>query len=250
MTECLGRVEFHPIASQHANRFSPSAFLPTVSLPTAIPFVALTNEPTSTPQAAADAQARGGDKHRRILDAAIDVIAEHGFFNARINEIAHRAGVADGTVYLYFKNKDHILRDAIASGFAQFFAQIREGLDHATTCRERLEIIARLHLEALSERRNLAILMQTELRQSANFVEGFSHQHIIDYLNMVRGVVRQGIEAGELRSEISDRIVAHCLFGAVDEIVSSWVFGRRAFEPAAVAREIVDVIFNGIRAGE
>ncbi len=188
----------------------------------------------------------GGDKYNRILDAAIDVIAENGFFNARINEIAHRAGVADGTVYLYFKNKDHILRAAIDSGFQHFFAQIRDGLDRATTCRERLEIIAQLHLEALSQRRNLAILMQTEVRQSANFVEGFSHQHIIDYLNLVRGVVKQGQQAGELRVGLSDRLVAHCLFGAVDEIVSSWVFGGRTFDPASTAKQIVDILFSGI----
>lgn len=203
---------------------------------------------TTLPQDQPDSHSArsGGDKYRRILDAAIDVIAENGFFNARINEIAHRAGVADGTVYLYFKNKDHILRAAIDSGFQQFFAQIRDGLDRAGSCRERLEIIARLHLEALSQRRALAVLMQTEVRQSANFVEGFSHQHIIDYLNLVRGVVRQGHESGELRPGLSDRVVAHCLFGAVDEIVSSWVFGGRTFDPATTAAQIVDILFNGI----
>lgn len=188
----------------------------------------------------------GGDKYRRILDAAIDVIAENGFFNARINEIAQRAGVADGTVYLYFKNKEHILRAAIDSGFQHFFEQIRDGIDRTSTCRDRLELIARLHMEALSQRRNLAILMQTEVRQSANFVEGFSHQHIIDYLNLVRGVIKQGQESGELRTGLSDRVVAHCLFGAVDEIVSSWVFGGRSFDPAATAAQIVDILFRGI----
>ena len=206
-----------------------------------------TDHSHATSSAPLDAQGRSsGDKYRRILDASIDVIAENGYFNARINEIASRAGVADGTVYLYFKNKDHILRAAIDSGFQQFFARIREGLDHADTCRARLELIARLHLEALSQRRNLAILMQTEVRQSANFVEGFSHQHIVDYLNLVRGVVKQGQESGELRPGLSDRIVAHCMFGALDEIVSSWVFGGRTFEPASTAAQIVDILFNGI----
>lgn len=200
-----------------------------------------------TPDANAQQPRNSGEKYRRILDAAIDVIAENGFFNARINEIAQRAGVADGTVYLYFKNKDHILREAIDDGFHHFFARVREGLDATTTCRDRLEVMARIHLETLFQRRNVAILMQTEVRQSAKFVAGFSQQHIFDYLNLVRGVVKQGQLSGELRGDISDRIVAHCLFGALDEVVNSWVFAGRMYEPVPTAAQIVDILFNGIQ---
>jgi TetR/AcrR family transcriptional regulator, fatty acid metabolism regulator protein len=205
---------------------------------------------TSSSSARTDAQdsglPRGGDKYRRILDASIDVIAENGFFNARINEIAQRAGVADGTVYLYFKNKDHILRTAIDTGFQQFFERIREAQSHTTNCRERLEIIAVQHLQTLTARRNLAVLMQTEVRQSAKFVSEFSFQHIVDYLNLVREVVREGQAAGELRAELSDRLVAHCFFGALDEIVNAWVFSGRVFEPTSTAAQIVDILFTGI----
>jgi TetR/AcrR family fatty acid metabolism transcriptional regulator len=189
---------------------------------------------------------RGGDKYRRILDAAIDVIAENGFFNARINEIAQRAGVADGTVYLYFKNKDHILRTAIDTGFQQFFERIRDAQRHAPTCRERLEIIALQHLQTLMQRRNLAVLLQTEVRQSAKFVAEFSFQHIVDYLNLVREVVRDGQAAGELRTGLSDRLVAHCFFGALDEIVNAWVFSGRVFDPPSTAAQVVDILFSGI----
>ena len=190
---------------------------------------------------------RGGEKRARILDAAIDVIAENGYFNARISDIAERAGVADGTVYLYFKSKDYILRAAIDAGFVNFFEQVHEVSVSKAPSSAKLESIARLHLEALAARRNVAILMQTEVRQSARFVSDFSHQHIVRYLNLVRDVVREGQASGELNSQLPDRLIAHCLFGALDEIVSSWVFTGRPYDAPTTARQIVSLLMGGIR---
>ena len=189
---------------------------------------------------------KSGEKYVRILDAAIDVIAENGFFNARISDIAQRAGVADGTVYLYFKNKDHILRAAIDSGFASFFESVHRITAGPASCRVKLESIARLHLEALSARRNLAILMQTEVRQSARFVSEYSHQHIVRYLNLVRDIVREGQGTGEIAAALPDRLIAHCLFGALDEIVSSWVFTGRPYDAPTTAGQIVSLLMGGI----
>src|ERR1700730_14810695 len=190
-------------------------------------------------------QPRGGDKHQRILDAAVQVIAEHGFFNARVSEIAARAGVADGTVYLYFKNKDHILREAIDTAFRNFFDRAKQEIQTVSSARMQLELLARLHLETLAAHRNLAIVMQTEVRQSARFIAEFSHQHLVDYLNLVREVIRLGQEQGLFREDISDRLVAHCMFGALDEMVSSWVFTGRPFDPDKIASAVMNLIFSG-----
>jgi TetR/AcrR family fatty acid metabolism transcriptional regulator len=191
-------------------------------------------------------QPRGGDKHQRILDAAVQVIAEHGFFNARVSEIASRAGVADGTVYLYFKNKDHILREAIDTAFRNFFDRAKQEIQTVSSARTQLELLARLHLETLAAHRNLAIVMQTEVRQSARFIAEFSHQHLVDYLNLVREVIRLGQDQGLFRADISDRLVAHCMFGALDEMVSSWVFTGRPFDPDKIASAVMNLIFSGI----
>lgn len=197
-----------------------------------------------TPASALDP--RGSDKHQRILDAAVEVIAENGFFNARVSEIATRAGVADGTVYLYFKNKDHILREAIDIAFRNFFNRARGGIEGIQSAREQLELLARLHLVTLAAHRNLAIVMQTEVRQSARFIAEFSHQHLVDYLNLVREVVRLGQDQGLFRRDVSDRLVAHCMFGALDEMVSSWVFTGRPFDPEKTASAVLNVILAGI----
>src|SRR6202140_5064535 len=101
------------------------------------------------PSQAATRSANGtSDKYQRILDAAIEVIAEHGFFHSRVAEIADRAGVADGTIYLYFKNKDELLMAAIDSAFHRFIPRARSALQELSDPREKLRRIPFLQLEA------------------------------------------------------------------------------------------------------
>src|SRR6516165_5244387 len=107
-------------------------------------------------QTAARSVNGSSNKHQRILDAAIEVIAEHGFFHSRVAEIADRAGVADGTIYLYFKNKDELLMAAIDSAFHRFIQRARTALAQIPEPREKLRRIAFLHLEGLGSKRDLA----------------------------------------------------------------------------------------------
>lgn len=126
---------------------------------------------------AGEVPATGGEKYQRILDAAVEVIAERGYFNSPVSAIARRAGVADGTLYLYFKSKDDVLRTAIDSAFEKFYRQAAEAFAALDGPREQLEYIAQVHLESHSVNRSMVVLMQTEMRQSAKFIEEFSHRH-------------------------------------------------------------------------
>jgi TetR/AcrR family fatty acid metabolism transcriptional regulator len=90
--------------------------------------------------------------------------------------------------------------------------------------REQLEYIAQVHLESHAVNRSMAILMQTEVRQSAKFIAEFSHHHLVKYIQVVREVVRRGQQEGIFRRDVSDGVVAHCMFGAIDELLSSAVF--------------------------
>lgn len=189
---------------------------------------------------------RASDKYQRILDAAVEVIAESGYFQARVTDIAARAGVADGTIYLYFKNKEQILMAAMDSAFAVFLERARADLSRTQEPRQRLRRLAQLHLETLGANRNLAIVFQTELRQSAKFLGQFSHQRLIEYFDMIREVVREGQQAGVFRRGLSDKIVANCFFGALDEMVTSWVLSEHDYPLAGAADAVVDVILKGM----
>ena len=122
------------------------------------------------PEGAVPGANRGADKHQRILDAAVAVFAEKGFFSARIADIAERADVADGTVYLYFQSKEDILMTAINTAFDAFMSLARTELKKLSSPVDRLRRLAFLHLDALGSNRNLAVVFQMELRQSTRFL--------------------------------------------------------------------------------
>jgi TetR/AcrR family transcriptional regulator, fatty acid metabolism regulator protein len=188
------------------------------------------------------------EKHSRILTAAIEVFAANGYFNSRVADIAKRAGVADGTIYLYFKNKEQILMAAIDFAFSTFMQAAQKELATISDPRQKLRRLAELHLDSLGSNRGLAMVFQTELRQSAKFLSEFSHRHLIEYFDLVRAIVRQGQQAGCFRKEISDKIAANCFFGALDAMVTSWLLSERDYNLGAASGALVDVILNGMEA--
>jgi TetR/AcrR family fatty acid metabolism transcriptional regulator len=191
-------------------------------------------------------QEKRGDKYQRILEAAVEVIAEHGFFNARVSDIAQRAGVADGTIYLYFKSKDQILMAAISNAFGAFLDLARSEVKSGADPRDQLRRLALLHLTSLGSNRNLAIVFQTELRQSARFLAQFSQHQLKQYFDLIREVVREGQERGVFRRDLSDKIVANCFFGSLDEMVTSWLLSERDYSLPGAADAVVDVILGGV----
>lgn len=188
----------------------------------------------------------GNEKYQRILDAAIEVIAENGYFNSPVSAIAKRAGVADGTIYLYFRSKDEVLRTAIDATFQRFYNLVEERFKTLTGPREQLEFIAEVHLSSHTVNRAMAVLMATEMRQSAKFIAEFSHHHLVKYIQVVREVVRHGQQQGVFRQDVSDGVVAHCMFGAIDELLSSAVFTGRVYDAKATAAQVMDILMRGI----
>ena len=189
---------------------------------------------------------RPSEKYQRILDAAIEVIAKKGFHNSRVSEIAQQAGVADGTIYLYFKSKEQILMTALDTAFQSFLARARKELAGTESPAIRLRKLATLHLSSLERNRSLAVVLQTELRQSAKFLAEFSQRDLKNYFNLIREVVREGQQAGIFREDISDKIFAACFFGALDELVTAWVLSKRGYELTAAANPVVDLMFSGM----
>lgn len=188
----------------------------------------------------------GNNKYDRILHAAIAVFAEHGYFQARISDIAKKAEVADGTIYLYFKNKEQILMATLDFAFHRFMVAAREEVKSIPGPRERLLRLAELHLEKMGENRGLAVVFQTEVRQSARFLKEFSHKHLIEYFDLVREIVREGQDAGIFRKEVSDKIAANCIFGALDAMVTSWLLSEKDYRLSNAAPALMDVVLTGL----
>ncbi|HVG20264.1 MAG TPA: TetR/AcrR family transcriptional regulator [Blastocatellia bacterium] len=185
-------------------------------------------------------------KYEAILRAAIKVFARSGFFNSKVADVAREAGVADGTVYLYFKNKDDILVSIFNHVMEEALALGRERLAEVGDPVEKLKRIVHAHLDRIGRDRDLAVVFQVELRSSTKFMEQFSSTKVTEYLDMIRSVIEDGKRQGVFRSGLNTTIAAKVLFGALDEMATNWVLSRKRYSLVSTADPVIDLLMNGI----
>lgn len=186
------------------------------------------------------------DKRDAILKAATEVFARRGYFQSQVADVARAAGVAAGTVYLYFRSKDDLLVSIFERTMEETLVAGQSAIVGVDDPRERLRRIARLHLERMGHDRDLAVVFQVELRQSTKFMERFSSTYLRDYLGIIRDTIADGQAAGVFRGTFNPTIAAKALFGALDEMATNWILTRRKYSLAAQADEVVDLFLNGV----
>ena len=188
------------------------------------------------------------DKREAILRAAIKVFAGNGYSNSKVSDIAGEAGIADGTVYLYFKSKDEILHSIFDRAMAEFIAEGRRELAVISDPAATLARIAELHLEKLGADRDLAVVFQVELRGSTKFMQEFSAAGFHDYLEIIRETIDDGRRAGVFRNDLKPVVAAKILYGALDEMVTNWILSKKSYPLAPMAGEVLKIFFGGILA--
>ena len=186
------------------------------------------------------------DKREAILRAATQVFAARGFFQSQVADVARAAGVAAGTVYLYFRSKDDLLVSLFERTMREAISAGRAALDGIDDPRERLTRIARLHLERLGRDRDLAVVFQVELRQSTKFMEQFSSTYLRDYLGLIRETIAEGQRTRVFRSGISPTIAAKVFFGALDEMATNWILSKRRYSLVSEVDAVVDLFIGGV----
>jgi TetR/AcrR family fatty acid metabolism transcriptional regulator len=186
-------------------------------------------------------------KRDLILRAAITSFARHGYFNAQVADIAREAGVAAGTVYLYFKSKDDVLVSIFERTMKAARAEARAALERVSDPVERLKTLARLHLGRLGRDRDLAVVFQVELRQSTKFMERFSTTYLREYLGMMRDTIAAAQRRGAFRADINPTIAAKVFFGALDEMATNWILSKRRYALVNDADAVVEILLNGLR---
>ena len=198
------------------------------------------------------------DKRRRIIDAAVEVFADKGFFGAKVSEVAERAGVADGTIYLYFKSKDEILISLFEEKMAQIIERLGELLAQEQDPEAKMRRYIVEHLELVSEQPHLMQVLTVELRQSARFIKEYRPQGFKRYLSVIGAILEEGQAKGVFRKDLEPAIFRRALFGAIDEISLEWVLraqsgGKdegppRHHHPKVIADQIAEFILRGLRA--
>ena len=191
------------------------------------------------------------NKHQKILHAAIKVFSEKGFYNSRVSEIAKEANVADGTIYLYFKNKDDILISLFEEEFGKIVQNMRVALEKEKDALQKIKRFAIIHLSLVTKYPHLGEVMGVEVRQSTKFMKEYVNKPFIEYLNIIRSVVIEGQEKGLLRKDLTPGVMKRAFFGALDEMARYWVLStkrKHSIDQAAI--QISDVFIQGMMSEE
>ena len=174
------------------------------------------------------------------------MFAEQGFFQSTISQIAREAGVADGTIYLYFKNKDDILVQFFSYKARQVFSRFREEVDKADNTMDKLRNLIHRHLEEFQNDRNMAVVYQAETHQSIRLFEEQINEMSKMYLDIVLEIVEQGQEEGLIRKDLYLGLVKRFILGAVDGVINTWLHSGGKYDLVSMADPLVELFMEGI----
>ena len=191
---------------------------------------------------------RDPDKPQQIIEAAVRVFARRGYYNSRVSDIAREAGIAAGTIYLYFKTKDDILVTLFRDKMAEFVGALRKAIAGEADAASKIRRLVSLHFAMLEENPDLAEVVQVELRQGQKFFRGASSQEIGAYFALIGSVLEEGVAQGRFRPDLPVKVATKMLFGAMDQVATSWVLGKRGYQLVDTADAVTEIFLQGVAA--
>jgi AcrR family transcriptional regulator len=197
------------------------------------------------------ARAGGVDKRRLILDSAIHVFAEQGFHHCRVSDVADEAGVAYGLVYHYYDSKEEILNQLFTERWQLMLDAITEIDSQQVPARDKLYMVASFIIDSYRHEPQLMKVIIVEVTRAANTFGATHLEKIREAYDRIAGIVEKGQAAGDLRADITPRFAALAFYGAIEQVLTGWIFGmldsgEADFEEAK--RFVVETIFGGLQA--
>jgi len=190
---------------------------------------------------------KSNEKYYRIINAATKIFAKKGFFQAKVSEIAKEAKVADGTIYLYFENKDSILISLFEEQMKRVLDDMREEIAKEADAVKKIEKFALNHLKLIEQNKDVAEIIQVELRQSSKFMKEYKNEKFAEYLNLIGDIIQEGQEKGIFKKDIIPGIAKRAFFGALDEMSRFWVLSsRRKYDIETAAKQISQYFLSGL----
>ncbi|GIP56351.1 TetR/AcrR family transcriptional regulator [Paenibacillus sp. FSL W8-0186] len=189
---------------------------------------------------------RKQEKFEMILDAAQKVIAENGFHGSQVSKIAKEAGVADGTIYLYFKKKEDILISLFEDRLGKLVDRFNSSIQETDTAEQALRKVCEIHFTELENNVDLAYVTQIELRQSSIELRKAIGLSVKPYIQLIEHIVQKGIHENSFRPELDPKLTRHLIFGAMDEVVTSWLISGRKYSLSAQVDKTVDFFLKAL----
>lgn len=191
---------------------------------------------------------RNKPKYKQIIDAAVIAIAENGYHQAQVSKIAKQAGVADGTIYLYFKNKEDILISVFQEKMGVFVDNLQDIIKNGSSSSEKLAQMIENHFKVLSDDRHLATVTQLELRQSNKEIRLKINTILKEYLKLLDEILIEGMLSGEFNQTMDIRLARQMVFGTIDEMTTTWVMNEYRYDLLALSSKVTQLVLNGLKA--
>ena len=189
----------------------------------------------------------GGGKRDRILRAAVKIFSRKGFFNSKVSEIARAAEVADGTIYLYFRNKDDLLISLFEEKMGEVVEDVRRRIAAGGDALEKLRIFIENHMDLMEREAGLVEVIQVELRQSTKFLKDYTPVKFFEYLEVISGILEEGKREGVFRPDLDTSIARRAIFGALDELSLTYILSRKPkYHPTVTAAELCRLLMEGL----
>lgn len=190
---------------------------------------------------------RNSDKKPQIIDAAIKVFAQKGFYNSKVADVAREAGIADGTIYLYFKNKDDLLISLFETKVEELLETFKNALLVFKSAKDKLNAFIRLYFQLMEEQQDLAEVLQVELRQSSKFIKDYHPQKFFDFLNIIGDIIKEGQQNGEFDSTLPVNTTKLAIFGSIDELARQWILSfENKFDLKQTANKVASIFIKGM----
>jgi TetR/AcrR family fatty acid metabolism transcriptional regulator len=186
------------------------------------------------------------NKYHQILEAAVKVFAGQGFHQSTVAQIAKEAGVADGTIYLYFKSKNDILVQFFRFRTKQVFESFREAVFEAETSTDKLRNLVRRHLTEFQRDRDGAVVYQVETHQNSRLAEAQIKEMSKMYRDLISEIIEQGQQEGAIRKDLYVGLVKRFIIGAVDEVINTWLHAEEDYDLISMADPLVELFIKGI----
>lgn len=191
---------------------------------------------------------KDNEKYSRIIAAATKVFARKGFYKAKVSDIAQEAGVADGTIYIYFNHKDDILISLFEEKMQEVLDNMEKQISSESDPFAKIEKFAFLHLRLIQDNKDMAEIIQVELRQSDKFMKDYHNEKFTQYLDLIGTIIQEGKEKGLFREDVIPGIAKRAFFGALDEMSRFWVLSKRhRYDIQTAAKQISSYFIDGIR---
>lgn len=187
-------------------------------------------------------------KYKQIIDAAVIVIAENGYHQAQVSKIAKQAGVADGTIYLYFKNKEDILISVFQEKMGVFVSKLEQIIGRDLSASSKLGLMIESHFELLASDIHLAIVTQLELRQSNHELRTKINDVLREYLKLMDQILIQGMKNEEFDAKMDIRLARQMVFGTMDETITTWVMNDHKYDLVELAPQVQRLLLKGMQA--